>query len=690
MKPKTLLPLVLLLLALVGILFTYAEKGDARADNIVTILHCNDTHSFWYPHDRRDWGGFARMATKIKQLKAEILSAHPDRTIITMVAGDVIEGRFFSRCEGGACDLQLMDAMGIDYWVIGNHDWLIGPSNQYFVLAKAQPQLTILSCNVRYTRYNSGADIYRDLPPEFALEQYIRPYDTVMVNGTKIGIVGISTYDYIYDAFYFPVTLEAPSTALPDAVSDMQNEGCEFIIGLSHLGRSADNDLFGTICPGDGLNVIVGGHSHTKMLSTDTPSCPSFDSEIVQAWAHGKLLGQIDIDTTDVSNPIHNYVLHQIDSTIPEDQTVAAMIDAFTAQIIAENNIPDNDNILKMDVDLHKGATETKLANVICDAYLWKLHQQGFSDVDLTMFNSEYLGDHLERSTLLPSPEENYSYFSSLDLYNVIPHTYDPGRGVSWLLYSYEISGAELKLVMGQFLNFAYTNVSGNCEIVYDPSKKSDDERPVDFREQNDSNFDSRGVDSFKINGEEIVWYHFYTFAVDEGIKSILDQLGFHYKYVTNIEAWKAFRDYVQTQEPLIRRGINSAIDGRVRTVQPDVAVFEDSITPSFWSTSVGTLIDLTAVVRNWGTQNATSGTLSFYYDKTPQNFVDDPSYQQIGATQSFSNLNPYPLAEIQKSVMWNTTGLSPGLYPIYVAVGSVPGEYNHENNTAQSFIELK
>lgn len=671
---------LLSIVLLLGITYLAAQKGQTRSE-IITILHFNDTHSYWYPHGRRKWGGFARLATEIKNLKASI--ANP---VYVMVAGDVMEGKFYNRCDSGGCDLQLLDAMGVDYLVIGNHDWLMGPYNQYSTFEKARPQMRILACNIEYTHYDTSAGVYRDLPPEYALSNYIRPYAIFSAYGKKIGLVGITTYQYIYDPYYFPVTLRDPNYAVSETVDKLYNEqNCNVILALSHLGLSGDHNLYGfaiPYCPGDGISVIIGGHSHTKVFPAQVDgSCSlgqtKLPAEIVQAWCHAKLLGRVDIDLSNLDTPIVNYELHQIDSSITPDPEVKSMVDDFAADTVRDQNIPSDDNILRMNVDLYKIYAETKLTDMICDAYIWKMNQIG-KPVDIALFNTDFVTDHLERVNFLPAPQDDYSYFSSVDIYNVIPHTYDPSRKVSWLLSKYELYGWELKFLLETSLSYAFTTVSGNVEVVYDPSKANGGDKA------------EKSIDTFKINGENIDSWSRYTFVVDEGLKAALDQLNVQPVEVTNVEAWKAYRDYIRHVVKHIDRGSNSDIDGRIRTSQPDPVVFESYITFSNDHPTSGDIVTITAKIKNWGSQTASSGTVKFYYDYTPDNFVDDPSYQLIGTTY-FSDLPAQPTAgySITKSIQWDTTGLPSGLYPIYVEISNVPNEQEKDNNTAQAFLQL-
>ena len=67
----------------------------------------------------------------------------------------------------------------------------------------------------------------------------------------------------------------------------MRNE-VDLVVVLSHIGFYADQRLAETV---KGVDVIVGGHSHTKISKPVRVG----ETLIVQAWEHGKVLGVLDL-----------------------------------------------------------------------------------------------------------------------------------------------------------------------------------------------------------------------------------------------------------------------------------------------------------------------------------------------------------------------------------------------------------
>ncbi|MDS8632576.1 hypothetical protein RLJ57_00900, partial [Streptococcus pneumoniae] len=98
------------------------------------------------------------------------------------------------------------------------------------------------------------------------------------------------------------------------------------IVALTHIGyddnAAVDNDRT-LAAEVDGIDVIVGGHTHTKLL----PPVQVEDTVIVQANEYNKFLGQLDV-TFDADGNVTNFVGEHHD-------VAAAEVDAEAAEILA-------------------------------------------------------------------------------------------------------------------------------------------------------------------------------------------------------------------------------------------------------------------------------------------------------------------------------------------------------------------
>src|SRR5687768_3705153 len=88
----------------------------------VTLLHTNDLHSHFRPgRGALKLGGVARLKTLIDQIREE----RPEALLVD--AGDWSEGTIYYNLGTGLESLRMMEHLGYDIAVVGNHDWLNGP-----------------------------------------------------------------------------------------------------------------------------------------------------------------------------------------------------------------------------------------------------------------------------------------------------------------------------------------------------------------------------------------------------------------------------------------------------------------------------------------------------------------------------------------------------------------------------------
>ncbi len=104
-------------LAAAGLLFSAPPVALAEAVQI-TFLHINDVYEISAKNDR---GGFAELMTL---LEAERAAAEHS---ITTFGGDLLSPSVMSGLTRGAHMIELMNALGADVAVTGNHEFDFGP-----------------------------------------------------------------------------------------------------------------------------------------------------------------------------------------------------------------------------------------------------------------------------------------------------------------------------------------------------------------------------------------------------------------------------------------------------------------------------------------------------------------------------------------------------------------------------------
>ena len=241
----------------------------------LTILHTNDIHGHltaWkgWEGDLKDKtvGGFGRLAGAIAQARKEPKDA------LLLDAGDLLGDSMIADLTEGKAMVEALNHLGYDAMSIGNHEPDFGTD----VLRQRMKDATfpVLAANL----------IERKGSKPFA-----RPYFIKKVAGVSVGVLGLAYPKTAWTTAsknVAEVEFQDPVPAVRHYLPKMRHDGAELIVVLSHLGLSGDKALARAV---DGIDVIVGGHSHNRMLKAEEVG----NTLIVQAGAHGSDLGRLEL-----------------------------------------------------------------------------------------------------------------------------------------------------------------------------------------------------------------------------------------------------------------------------------------------------------------------------------------------------------------------------------------------------------
>lgn len=271
---------VLLLAALALVIVLPAAAQDETFS--VTILHTNDTHSHHEPGANGN-GGAARQAAVVDQVRAE------GGNVVLLDGGDRFTGTLFHQQYRGSDSARIMNAIAYDAMTLGNHEFDDGDDVlAAFVDAVEFP---VVTANV-------------DFSESAVLAGKIPPYTVLEVGGQQIGIIGLVTPDTPSisspgDELVFNADLVGVTQAMVD---ELTAAGVNKIILVTHIGLDADMEVAAGVT---GLDVIVGGHSHTLLGNAYVASAGEYpvivenpNGEpvyIVQAGEHDMYLGRLDV-----------------------------------------------------------------------------------------------------------------------------------------------------------------------------------------------------------------------------------------------------------------------------------------------------------------------------------------------------------------------------------------------------------
>jgi 5'-nucleotidase len=381
--------------AAVGVTMLLPGGLSAAADRgkmTFTILHTNDMHSSFIGmgpaadytpftlNDDSTRGGYARLAGLIAKRKEARKDQGP---VLVLDAGDYSMGTAFgaaTRETGG--ELQLMSRMGYDATTFGNHEFDLGPDGlgkSIGVAAKTGRIPAVVAANTNFSKNDATlADLQR-----LAKEGVIRRYVVIERGGMRFGIFGVLGKEA---QFY---TGGAGAATFSDAIETAremvkvlrETEKVDAVICLSHGGLEKGKD--GSITDGDdvrlakavpGIDVVIGGHSHTELreaiiVNGRTP--------VVQTGKESNNLGELAITLDGDKLTVESYRLHPIDDTIAGDRAIADEIDKFkksvTEVVFASRGYRIDQPLAVAPRDLPNTFTDiaasTLLANLCTDAF---------------------------------------------------------------------------------------------------------------------------------------------------------------------------------------------------------------------------------------------------------------------------------------------------------------------------------
>lgn len=264
-KTNFVLILIILLSALVFSPFI-SQPAYAAGPTEIRILHLNDFHGFAQPYkpfgenDLR--GSIAALANRVNELAKE-------KPTLILAAGDFIQGHNWANFSKGKASIELMNLMKIDALVVGNHEFDFGQETLKERINQAK--FPVLAANVE----------------GFPL---LKPYVIKEVGGLKVAIIGVITEETpqaTHPRNVIGLTFTSAEKTVAKYVEQLRSK-VNVIIVLSHLGYNADLALAQNV---KGIDLIVGGHSHTKLDKGQQVG----QTLVVQAWEHAKALGVVDL-----------------------------------------------------------------------------------------------------------------------------------------------------------------------------------------------------------------------------------------------------------------------------------------------------------------------------------------------------------------------------------------------------------
>ncbi|HEY5818284.1 MAG TPA: bifunctional UDP-sugar hydrolase/5'-nucleotidase [Mesorhizobium sp.] len=361
------------------------SAGASFADYTLNILHINDWHSRIESNNKFEStcsaeeegkgeciGGAARLITAIKQERDKL----KDQNVVLLSAGDNFQGSLFYTTYKGKAEGEFLNQMGFDAMALGNHEFDDG--EDALVPFIDQAKFPILGVNIKPNNQSKA-------------NGKIKPSVVLDIGGQKIGVIGAVTTETPEIASPGPnIQIEDDVANIAAEVKKLEAEGVNKIIALTHIGYPREMEMIAKI---PGVDVVVGGHTHTLLSNTDPKAAGPYPTmvdnpggykvPVVQAASYSKVLGELNVVFDDSGK-----VKEAKGDPIPLDKSVTP--DPDVLKRIAELGAPIEDLKKKevgetaASIDGSRDtcrAKECEMGNLVSDAVLDRTKDQGVSIV---------------------------------------------------------------------------------------------------------------------------------------------------------------------------------------------------------------------------------------------------------------------------------------------------------------------
>ena len=367
----------------------------------LTILHSNDLHGDFLAEevDAQLIGGVSMLSGYVGKVRRE------EKNAIYCIAGDMFRGSVIDSEFRGISTIEIMNMLSPDVVTIGNHEIDYGIAHLLFLEKCAK--FPIINANLYITTNNA---------------RLFRSHYVMEIDGMKILFIGILTDTVISMAK--KEALVGGFVDIHDAATEVERicnayHGLDIdcTVLLTHIGFEEDKQLAAQLDPSLGVDIIIGGHSHTFLEKPENVN----GILIAQAGTGTDQIGRFDLEIDTDTNRVHSF--------------------RWTSIPITDEHCP-RDAALEAILDPYKRAAEEKYSRVVTRLKRQLTHPSWYQETELGGFLADILCDSLRLDMMLVgSGSIRVAEFGPIILFSNLMEClpYDDAAYALW------VTGAQLK-----------------------------------------------------------------------------------------------------------------------------------------------------------------------------------------------------------------------------------------------------
>ena len=278
----------------------------------LTLLHSNDLHGDFTAQQVDDnlVGGVSLLSGYVDKVRRE------EKNTLYCIAGDMFRGSVIDSEYKGLSTIEIMNAIAPDVVTLGNHETDYGIAHLLFLEKCAK--FPIVNANL-YIKSNYS--------------RLFKPHVVLEVDGMKILFIGILTEEVMAQAKNEEiigsfVDVYDAAKEIGKICNNYNSIDIDLTVLLTHIGFEEDKKLAEQIDPAWGVDIIIGGHSHTFI---EEPAIVN-GIAIVQAGTGTDLIGRFDILVDSYNNNVESWEWKAIpinSDTCPADPDIEKILGSY-------------------------------------------------------------------------------------------------------------------------------------------------------------------------------------------------------------------------------------------------------------------------------------------------------------------------------------------------------------------------
>ena len=326
----------------------------------LTILHSNDLHGDFLAEkvDAQLIGGVSMLSGYVGKVRRE------EENTIYCIAGDMFRGSVIDSEFRGISTIEIMNMLAPDVVTIGNHEIDYGIAHLLFLEKCAK--FPIINANM-YIKTNHA--------------RLFQPHHVIEIDGIKILFIGILTESVLSmakkEALVGGFIDIADATAEVERICNAYNAmDIDCTVLLTHIGFEEDKQLAAQLDPALGVDIIIGGHSHTLLEKPEVVN----GILVTQAGTGTDQIGRFDLEIDTNSNSVKSFVWRSVpitDEYCPRDMALEKILGRY------------------------KSAAEEKYARVVTRLKRQLTHPSWYQETELGGFLADILQESLRLDMML-------------------------------------------------------------------------------------------------------------------------------------------------------------------------------------------------------------------------------------------------------------------------------------------------